>query len=96
MFRRLGPEHDTLDDLCRVEALVRDRFDVRDSELILVSQDPGARAGFPPLETNVIFWKDEVRYKLKLFAPVAEVTASDIPVRWLLPALEDTGENECC
>lgn len=96
MFRRLGAEQDTLDDLCRVEALVRDRFEVRESELILVSQDPGARPGFPPLETNVIFWKEDVRYKLKVFARVADVTASDIPVRWLLPALEDTGENECC
>ena len=96
MFRRLGPERDTLDDLTRVEALIRDRFAVRDGELILVSQDRGARPGFPPLETNAVFWKDEVRYKLKIFAPVADVTAADLPVRWLLPGLEDTGENECC
>ncbi len=96
MFRRLGIEQGTLDDLCRVEALVRDRFEVRDSDLILVSQDPGARPGFPPLETNVVFWKNETRYKLKVFAPVADVNASNIPLRWLLPALEDTGENECC
>ena len=96
MFRRLGPEQNTLDDLCRIEELVRDRFGVRESELILVSQDPGAKPGFPPQETNVIFWKDEVRYKLKVFAPVADVTGADIPVGWLLPALEDIGENECC
>ncbi len=96
MFRRLAARHDTLADLHRVEALVRDRFAVADDELILVSQDPGLRPGFPPEETNVVFWKDAKRYRLKVFSPVAAVKPADLPVRWLLPALEDTGEGECC
>ena len=96
MFRRLGPVQDTLDDLSRVEALVRDRFDIGDASIVLVSQDAGVKPGFPPLETNVVFWKGETRYKLKIFSPVAEVRDADLPVRWLLPALEDTGEGECC
>ena len=96
MFRRLAAQHDTLADLHRVESLVRDRFAVSDDELILVSQDPGLRPGFPPEETNVVFWKDAKRYRLKVFAPVAAVKPADLPVRWLLPALEDTGEGECC
>ena len=96
MFRRLGPAQDTLDDISRVEDLVRARFSVTDADIVLVSQDRGFKPGFPPLETNVIFWKDDIRYRLKIFSPIAEVTETDLPVAWLLPALVDTGEGECC
>ena len=96
MFRRLRPIKDTLADIARVEGLVRQRYKVPEAEIILVSQDPGIKPGFPPLETNVIFFKDETRYRLKVFSPVAEVTGSDLPIGWLLPSLEDTGEGECC
>lgn len=96
MFRRLEPIHDTLADIARIETLVRARFRVPDAEIVLVSQDVGTKPGFPPLETNILFWKDEKRYRLKIFKPVAEVTESDVPIAWLLPALEDTGEYGCC
>ena len=96
MFRRLGPIKDTLADITRVEGLVRARFGIPETEIILVSQDVGTKPGFPPLETNVIFFRDETRYRLKIFSPVAEVMESDLPISWLLPSLEDTGEGECC
>ena len=96
MFRRLGPGKDTLRDISRVELLVRERFRIPDLEIILVSQDPGTKPGFPPHETNVIFWKNETRYRLKIFAPVSNVMGADLPVGWLLPALEDTGDAGCC
>ena len=96
MFRRLGPAKDTLDDIARIEALVRARFGIAGADLVLVSQDAGFKPGFPPIETNVLFWKGETRYRLKIFSSVAEVTEADLPVAWLLPALVDTGEGECC
>ena len=96
MFGRLGAAKDTLDDISRVEALVRERFGIDAADLVLVSQDRGFKPGFPPLETNVIFWKGDIRYKFKIFSPIAEVTDKDLPVAWLLPALVDTGEGECC
>ena len=96
MFRRLGPVKDILEDISRVERLVRERFRVLATDIILVSQDPGAKPGFPLLETNVIFWKNETRYRLKIFTPVAEVGDADLPVAWLLPSLEDSGEGCCC
>lgn len=96
MFRRLGPAQDTLGDISRVEDLVRDRFHVPGNDIVLVSEDPGAKPGFPPKETNVIFWKGETRYRLKIFAPVSDVMAADLPIGWLLPSLEDTGEGGCC
>jgi hypothetical protein len=96
MFRRLGSEKDTLQDIVRVEVLVRERFAIPQSEIILVSQDPGERPGFPPAETNVIFWKHDTRYRLKIFTPVAAVGGTDLPVAWLLPSLEDNGDTDCC
>ena len=96
MFRRLGPGKDTLEDISRVEILVRERFRIPASEIILVSQDPGTKPGFPPQETNVIFWKNEKRYRLKIFSPVSNVMDADLPIAWLLPALEDNGEGGCC
>jgi hypothetical protein len=96
MFRRLGPGTDSLADISRVEVLVRERFAIPETDIILVSQDPGTKPGFPPLETNIIFWKEEKRYRLKIFAPVSDVDGTDLPVTWLLPSLEDTGEAGCC
>ena len=96
MFRRFGSADDTLGDISRVEALVRAQYSVDESEIILVSQDPGFKPGFPPVETNVIFFKNETRYRLKIFSPVAQVMQKDLPIGWLLPSLEDIGEGECC
>ena len=96
MFRRLGPEKDTLEDITRIEGLVRERFCIAATDIILVSQDPGTKPGFPPYETNVIFWKNEKRYRLKIFAPVSHVMGTDLPVDWLLPLLEDDGDAGCC
>ena len=96
MFRRLGPQKGTLDDITRIEGLVRDRFRISLTDIVLVSQDRGTKSGFPPLEINVIFWKGEKPYRLKIFAPAAQVTERDLPVDWLLPVLEDTGEADCC
>ena len=96
MFRRLGPEKDTLEDITRIEGLVRERFRIGARDIVLVSQDAGTKPGFPPYETNVIFWKDEKRYRLKIFAPASQVMGTDLPVDWLLPLLEDIGDAGCC
>ncbi len=96
MFRRFGPGNDILEDIARVENLVRERFRVEDTDIILVSEDAGAKPGYPPLETNVIFWKDDTRYRLKIFSPVSSVMGADLPIGWLLPSLEDNGEGDCC
>ena len=96
MFRRLGPGREALADISRVEGLVRERFRITASDIVLVSEDPGTKPGFPPLETNVIFWRAETRYRLKIFSPVSTVGEADLPPAWLLPSLEDTGEGGCC
>ena len=90
-----APELWNVDHPDRVASHYRSFIDAG-SDIVLVSEDPGDRPGFPPLETNVIFWKQDKRYRLKIFAPAASIAEPDLPVAWLLPALEDTGDAECC
>lgn len=96
MFRSPGSARDNLEDLSRVEKLTRDRFRIDPSNLVLVSEDPGEKPGYPARETNVIFWIGGDRYRFRIFAPVAEIGASDLPVSWLLPGLRDNGDIDCC
>jgi len=96
MFRRFGPGNDILEDITRVESLVRERFRVEESEIVLVSEDPGTKPGYPPHETNMIFWKGGKRYRLKIFSPVSNILDADLPIHWLLPSLEDNGDADCC
>ena len=96
MFQRLKPPKDILFDIARVEDLVRSRFEVGYDEIILVSEDQGFKPGFPQFETNIVFFKNQVRYRLKIFSRVSEIDKSDLPLKWLLPALEDNGELDCC
>jgi hypothetical protein len=96
MFRRLAPARESLEDISRVEFLIRERFRIPQSEIILVSEDPGGKPGFPPQDTNIVFWKNARRYRLKIFAPVSTVIGADLPIDWLLPSLEDNGDSDCC
>ena len=96
MFKRFTANTDIISDIYQVESLVRQRFDIDPKEIILVTQDQGVKPGFPRDETNVVFWKNETRYRLKIFLPVKRVQSSDLPAVWLLPSLEDTGDGDCC
>ena len=96
MFQRLKPPRDILFEIARVEDLVRSRFKVGCDEIVLVSQDQVFKPGFPMFETNIVFFKNEARYKIKIFARISQVQNSDLPLGWLLPALEDNGELDCC
>jgi len=96
MFRRLTANGNNLDEIMRVETIVRSRFQIGSNNIILVSEDPVEKPGFPPFETNIIFWINDIRYRQKIFLRVCEVTEEDVPIKWLLPSLEDDGEADCC
>ena len=96
MFRRLAPPIDILNDINHVESIFRERFKIEKNDIVLVSEDQCTKLGFPPYETNIIFWKDRTRYRHKIFMRISDVTHEDVPVKWLLPSLEDNGEGDCC
>ena len=96
MFKRLVAEKNNLNDISRIETIYRIRFQIESGDIILVSEDTGNKPGFPPFETNIIFWKNDTRYRQKIFLRVCEVTEDDVPIKWLLPSLEDNGDVDCC
>ena len=96
MFRRPAARPGNLAELERVEALVRARFGLDPADLVFVSEEDPRRPGYPALETVVLFWAGGERHRLRVFRPVAEVGAQDLPPAWLRPALLDDGEGDCC
>jgi hypothetical protein len=96
-FRRKRPEH--LAALDRVRDWTRARFMLAEDAAILVAEVACALPGCPPLETVVAFWTaGDTRHHFKIFKPVAEVVADDLPPAWMKNALivvEGIG-CECC
>jgi hypothetical protein len=91
-----GPER--LQIIDRLAEWTRERFKLPKEAVVSVSEIACPLPGCPPLETVVTFWVAEQRYQFKLFKPVAEVLADDLPYVWLKEALavqEGVGW-ECC
>jgi hypothetical protein len=95
--RTKRPEH--LAAIDRVRNWTRERFKLPDDAAILVTEVTCALPGCPPLETVVAFWTaSDTRHHFKVFKPVAEVVANDLPPSWMKNALivvEGFG-CECC
>jgi hypothetical protein len=94
-FSKKSPEH--VAALDRVREWVRERFRLGD-DAILVAEVACAVPGCPPVETVIAFWSEERRHHFKVFKPVAEVSADDLPPRWYMGALAvpDEFQCECC
>lgn len=82
----------------RVREWTRARFQLGEEAAVLVAQVSCQLPGCAPLETVVAFWTDEQRYRFKVFKPVADVVADDLPPAWFKDALLDTDALgcECC
>ena len=91
-FSKKSPEQ--VAALDRVRAWVRERFRLGD-EAILVAEVACAVPGCPPVETVIAFWSEERRHHFKVFKPVAEVSADDLPPRWYMGALAVPDEFQC-
>jgi nitrate reductase delta subunit len=94
-FAKKSPDH--LAALDRVREWVRARFSLGD-EAILVAEVACAVPGCPPIETVIAFWSEEQRHHFKVFKPVADVAADDLPPGWMKRALavSDDFQCECC
>jgi hypothetical protein len=91
-FSKKSPEH--VAALDRVREWVRERFRLGD-DAILVAEVACAVPGCPPVETVIAFWSEERRHHFKVFKPVAEVSADDLPPRWYMGALAVPDEFQC-
>jgi hypothetical protein len=93
---RRNPERKRLAE--RVAAWTRERFELPPGAAVSVSEIACGVPGCPPRETVVLFWIGEQGYQFKLFKPMAEVTAVDLPYQWLREtlAVEEGVGPECC
>ena len=91
-FNKKSPQQ--IAALDRVREWVRERFALGDGA-ILVAEVACAVPGCPPIETVIAFWSEERRHHFKVFKPVAEVEAGDLPPRWYKNALAVPDDFEC-
>jgi len=80
----------------RVKAWTRERFGLAPGAVISVAELACALPGCPPIETAVMFWTtDGVHYHFKVFKPLADVVAEDLPPAWYRDALRVVPGVEC-
>ncbi|HTS40132.1 MAG TPA: hypothetical protein VMH84_06300 [Xanthobacteraceae bacterium] len=92
-FRKRGPEH--MAAIGRVRDWTRARFTLAEDTAILVSEVACVLPGCPPLETVIAFWEGGQRYHFKVFKPVAELTADDLPYAWQKESLSVPPDFVC-
>jgi nitrate reductase delta subunit len=82
----------------RVKAWTRERFRLPRDAAISVSELACGLPGCAPLETVVLFWIGEHAYRIKVFKPLEEVAAEDLPPAWFRDALAvgDGSDGGCC
>lgn len=99
MFGSFTPSPQQSAALARVEAEVRERFRLSTETVVLVTELVCALPGCPPLETVIAFWTgsegDALRHHYKVFKPVQQVTADDLPPWWMRDALVAAPDGVC-
>ena len=102
MFGSFAP--DPLQDaaLARVETIARERFRLQPADTMMVTELACAVPGCPPLETVIVFWPaagpgpdTPLRHHCKVFKPVQQVDANDLPPWWMKDALATPPDGDC-
>jgi len=80
----------------RLTAWTRERFQLPSNAVVSVAELACSVPGCPPLETAVMFWAaDGAHYHFKVFKPLADVVAEDLPPAWYRDALRVVAGVEC-
>jgi nitrate reductase delta subunit len=83
-------------EAARVARLVRAGLALPAETVLSVTEIMCQVPGCPPIETLALIWdSDGVAYRLRVFGPLSDVKAEDIPPAWYLPALRYDGESDC-
>jgi hypothetical protein len=84
--------------LDHVREWTRGRFALLRDETVMVSEVSCSVPGCPPIETHIVFWTARGRHHYRIFKPLAEVTADDLPPAFMKNALiaSDGADCDCC
>jgi hypothetical protein len=97
MFARRRYPQTEVQELERIEEIVRARYAVPADQIVLVSEDENRLPGMPDRMTTILFWlAPERRCKVRVFKPASEVSHGDLPPHWLRGALLDDTDQDCC
>ncbi len=92
-FAKKSPATDAALD--RVHDWTRARFALGDDETVMVSEIACTVPGCPPIETHIVFWTAAGRHHYKIFKPLAEVAADDLPPAFMKNALIASDDLDC-
>jgi len=95
-FLKRDPAHSRA--LARVRDLAIEALRLSQEDTVSVVEVACGLPGCPPLETVIVFWTGGQRHHIKIFKPVAEVEAHDLPPWWLKPmyAVDEDFDGACC
>ena len=95
-FLKRDPAHSRA--LAQVRDMVCEAMRLSQEDTISVAEVACGLPGCPPLETVIVFWSEGRRHHIKVFKPVAQVGAQDLPPWWLKPmyAVDEDFVCECC
>ena len=94
---RTAPSNLRANAISKLKALTRQRYSLGADDVVLVAELACGLPGCPPLETCVTFWTQETtRHQFKVFKPVTEVIADDLPPYWMKGALARDMDPACC
>jgi nitrate reductase delta subunit len=80
----------------QIKSWTRERFALAQEAPILVGEVACAVPGCPPIETVIAFWTEgDKRHHFKVFKPIAEVLADDLPPAFMKNALADREGIDC-
>jgi nitrate reductase delta subunit len=82
-----------------LQSAVRTRFRLDDEAAVMTAELRCGQPGCPPLETVIAFWEpDDTRRQFRIFKPLDQIAADDLPPWWMRSALpsEDSIICSCC
>jgi hypothetical protein len=95
-FLMLAASPNRAEAASRVKRWTRERFGLGSDATILVTELESATPGFPALHTVISFWTAERKhYHYRVFKPLEDVLAEDLPPTWYKDALAVTPGIDC-
>jgi len=84
----VNSRRDHLDAVERVKDWTRNRFQLEETNLVLISEVASKLPGHPPLQTAVSFWLGQGnRHHFTVFKRVEDVLEDDLPPAFMKDAL---------